>query len=831
MFCSKCGKPLSDGALFCSNCGARVEKEAVAAPTGSYVIEKPSYVEDAQPVKQTKPTSPMNFDWSNVIDESHKKTIPTNLKSPWDSTGIDEESVSTTERVMESAKKVRYSDDDLFAELEKPSTDSSRTMSFIDMLRAERDEKEKRAAEAAMAVTEKEEIAFDYSAFDEKADLRYTQILPNDEREYTRGYTDLGSDVIEEIKKAEETPATTELDEYIRLRNEARKETVAVSEPEEPQRFVAPAEEEQKNIEAAYEEKTNDLSAELAAILGSGIGFASSEDLEEDAGVDLFGDVDGLGDRFALEDEDDDVDVSAMLDIYGGNDVDDDDNDVEDEYDDEEWDNDDKFEVVIDEADKEEAPVEEAVQPVERAPKDDISSIIAGILGEEAVTPAPVVDDIPDTDISDIADILGATEEVAEEVAAEPVAEVDPVQSEIDALKARLAELMGDSTEEPVAIAKEDAPSIEELIAEPVAAPAEEEDIFSVELDNIADDVEPKKEEAPAVTIEEVVEEAPAVTDEMSFEAADEVLDLDAELASLGFGEADVEAAPEVPAAPVVEAVAEAPVEIASIDEVIPSAEAEIESLLAQADAEPEVAPVEVETDAMSIEDLEKELFGDDGDLDGEAEATRKIDKFYTLYKKNEEFQKLLDEEYSKLQGVESSEDLDAFFEIGAEEKPVDPIEEFTAQQQPIGQMSMPAAAEVEARSFIETPAPTPAVSANAGVISAAEIPATPAAPVFDDDDDDEPVLSKKELKAQKKAAKKAAKAAAIEDEDDEDEGGNALTIIAVIIALLLVVLLAAILVMNFAPDTGIGMKLNAFIENLSSYFSASDAMNDDFLL
>lgn len=139
--------------------------------------------------------------------------------------------------------------------------------------------------------------------------------------------------------------------------------------------------------------------------------------------------------------------------------------------------------------------------------------------------------------------------------------------------------------------------------------------------------------------------------------------------------------------------------------------------------------------------------------------------------------------------------------------------------------MSMPAAAEVESRKFVETPAPA---STSSGAVKAAEIPS---APVLDEDDDDEPKLSKKELKAQKKAAKKAAKAAAMDDEDDDDEGGNALTIIAVVIAMILVVLLAAILVMNFAPDTGIGMKLNMFVENLSSYFSAADAMNDDFLL
>lgn len=44
------------------------------------------------------------------------------------------------------------------------------------------------------------------------------------------------------------------------------------------------------------------------------------------------------------------------------------------------------------------------------------------------------------------------------------------------------------------------------------------------------------------------------------------------------------------------------------------------------------------------------------GPLPGaEAEATRKIDKFYTLYRKNEEFQKLLDEEYEKFKEAGSS--------------------------------------------------------------------------------------------------------------------------------------------------------------------------------
>ena len=52
----------------------------------------------------------------------------------------------------------------------------------------------------------------------------------------------------------------------------------------------------------------------------------------------------------------------------------------------------------------------------------------------------------------------------------------------------------------------------------------------------------------------------------------------------------------------------------------------------------------------MSIEELEKDLFGEN--VQGkDDEATRKIEKFFTLYKKNEEFLQLLDDEYEKLQG------------------------------------------------------------------------------------------------------------------------------------------------------------------------------------
>jgi hypothetical protein len=60
----------------------------------------------------------VSFDWSNVVDEPHKRNVK-EIKSPWATTGnIDEK--------------------ELYAEM-TPSSDKSRTMSFIDILKAEKE--------------------------------------------------------------------------------------------------------------------------------------------------------------------------------------------------------------------------------------------------------------------------------------------------------------------------------------------------------------------------------------------------------------------------------------------------------------------------------------------------------------------------------------------------------------------------------------------------------------------------------------------------------------------------------------------------------------------
>ncbi|NLA70073.1 MAG: hypothetical protein GX852_03400, partial [Clostridiales bacterium] len=183
---------------------------------------------------------------------------------------------------------------------------------------------------------------------------------------------------------------------------------------------------------------------------------------------------------------------------------------------------------------------------------------------------------------------------------------------------------------------------------------------------------------------------------------------------------------------------------------------------------------------------------------DAENEATKKIDKFYTLYKKNEEFQQLLDEEYNKLNGGE---------EPGNE---VPNVEALLSQNE-------------AAAPTLDTP--STASPAAAEPVKTEAVDAIPAAPVLEEDS---APLSKKELKAQKKAAKKAA---ALEELEDDEEGGNALTIIAIIIAVLLVILLVVILILNFFPDTGAASAISSVLEKVTNLFASAPGADDSFLL
>ena len=115
MFCSNCGSQLVDGAKFCSECGAKV----------------------ARPEPEFRTFAGIDFSEPETPD----------IKSPWGTTGnIDEK--------------------ELFAEMSNPGG-KSRTMSFIDVLKAEKEERERAAADKAIEYTEVLHFDQDLGPFEE----------------------------------------------------------------------------------------------------------------------------------------------------------------------------------------------------------------------------------------------------------------------------------------------------------------------------------------------------------------------------------------------------------------------------------------------------------------------------------------------------------------------------------------------------------------------------------------------------------------------------------------------------------------------------------------
>ena len=163
MFCTNCGSKLVDGAKFCSECGARVVRpeEPVFRTNPDIQFEEPKVAEPVveAPVYDETPERPVrekvSFDWSNVVDEPHRKDV-SDIKSPWATTGgIDEK--------------------EIYAEM-TPPTGRSRTMSFIDVLKAEKEEREKAAADKAIEYTEVLNFYPDLTAFEEPPQLHYAPI-------------------------------------------------------------------------------------------------------------------------------------------------------------------------------------------------------------------------------------------------------------------------------------------------------------------------------------------------------------------------------------------------------------------------------------------------------------------------------------------------------------------------------------------------------------------------------------------------------------------------------------------------------------------------------
>ena len=260
---------------------------------------------------------------------------------------------------------------------------------------------------------------------------------------------------------------------------------------------------------------------------------------------------------------------------------------------------------------------------------------------------------------------------------------------------------------------------------------------------------------------------------------------------------------------------------------VVPVVEEKVEEIaepvveeVAEEPAVEEPAVEEKETDALSLEELERDLFGDALDEEVEAEETKKIDKFYTLYRKNEEFQRLLDEEYEKLKhggGLteEEKQAVDAIPKMADVEAATKAAVEAPAPAAPEVK-EVPVEKEKAYRQVEDETIYMPKELldeqlkvdfTNAAAKAPAEVPAEPA-----------------------KADKKEEKKVEVEYEDVE-HGSKFLTVLAVIIALILIALLAVILILQIAPDSGAAAWIDSLIESITSSFSMIPPGGGQFLL
>lgn len=882
MFCSNCGNKIADGAKFCSICGAKVASTGLESATEHPVKNRNQQAAgetktaksadhgfsmnldwDDSDTHAPKRKSEVAFDWSSVVDDRNSRRRPRKeVRSPWEDYSDEFESVpnrsasSGTSSYRAPEKKTSL-EEELFGK-EEPSRDRSRTMNFIDVLKQEKDEQERTEYENLRKNVPAD--SFEDTAYPERRE----SVLPESQREHTQGYTDLKDDIIAEMDKRDGAATFEEQLAKIRAeREEARKQEVA---PEKPQNFVEDSEQEfdrilsgmksekkrapkQDNLESIFSGGSNIFEdeapkapekADRNAVFHdyedsfTSVDTPSVEDEYENIRLNHLADEDeqeaavkpaekGSYDDFffgeddvelnpaELDDESEEENVAAGIDLFGDA-------------------------LTPEEPAKEESDVEDAYagfdEYLDYVPKRRASR------AARVEEPDDLDDDDEDFSLDDAAEEktpvkeTPATAEATEAPAAPSTDEKEAVDDEIAALQKKLEMLLkqksGEAAEEapkeptveveatPVETAPEEVPAAEVLAEETAEVEAETptDDAgvdeyndgamdfdLEAELDNLS---APKELEAPQVEesysdsymdgiadqntgvqnddVTPVLNIQDAVNNDAAADSAfaeNEQLDLDKELAQLGF-DLGVDTTPEEPKEEEIFFNAE------TIDTgdnkgsdtvVLPS-----EDILNQAAAAKD-------QNSMSLEDLENDIFGGAPDAD-DLEATRKIDKFYTLYRKNEEFQKLLDAEYSKLQGEDIDDDVTDAMNSILGTQPEAPVQE--APQAPQMQSQMREAAPQENPS---------SMSLSAAVNAAA--PSAPAEAVQE---------------TGKKAKKKAKK---VKEEADYDEkGGSVLTVIAIVVAVLLVVLLGIILILNFAPESGIAQTLNEVIGNYTNFFA-----------
>ena len=857
MFCSNCGNEVAEGAKFCSVCGARLSLDAEPSVhehtafsssnrEGNMMDKRESSTkfdfnfgsEDLEIKEPKKKTSSVSFDWSSVIEESHKK--PTKkIRSPWETTGIDDEEAEAVTQSFSSVNNDwdkhktaepahKAEEPDSLEEILKrdsaaaPASGHGRTMNFIEVMKQEKEEREKAAKEA-----EEASVSAD-SDFSES-------ILPNEEREHTQGYTELKDDIVAELEKqASEMDekevshrldaASADFDEYLNARRKSHEE---VFQAEPPHNFV----DDMVHVSAAdtrdeFKLPEDEFETELSAFIGNHED-ADKEDVHADkSDDDLFNfDID-------IEDTDEDEEtVSQYLDYVKPSrvsraqeraeaeefDLDDEDDDDEpetfsyDELTDDNKEPETDYELEPGTESTEEAddfafgdddidvPYEEPVnyselymdEETEKADKpaaletdevvdshetsDEAATEVVPAVSETSTEPKepeePVATEIAAEPVSEptaeiaskpsLAEPVNAASETVE-VASAPaekaedaeLAAAKAIESEIANLQKRLAELLGKDTSETVELPAREVVSAEELVQEPVQAKAEAE--------TEANDTETG--------------------------ARSDLTSLEAELAALGFDTIDDEPDEEADM-------------LFSAEDVADANTSAVEENNEDLNQE----------EVMSIDDLQKDLFGTDVD-DAGMEATRKIDKFYTLYRKNEEFQQLLDEEYKKLQDGSADytlmEDVLADYqdEEEAEETPVEAHHE-TVEAAVKAESAKLEAAKKDAGSELSNSA-----NVTEPITAATTLVSSPA-------------------QAAVNTASKASSVApsVVDDDDEESRKGGVLTVIAVIVAILLVLLLVVILILNFAPDSSVAQRISEVIGKFTNFASLGD--NSELLL
>ena len=898
MFCSNCGSQLVDGAKFCSECGAKVARPEPEFRTFAGIdFSEPETAEktfEAAPAPEEKPVrEKVSFDWSNVVDEPHKKEIP-DIKSPWGTTGnIDEK--------------------ELFAEMSNPGG-KSRTMSFIDVLKAEKEERERAAADKAIEYTEVLHFDQDLGPFEEIQGVKLAPLYDDvdepikspfdapefkepepaaeDEPRFEEGpapleSNDLGEPDESELKLSRETIA--QFDEFVKsfekeagIAEEPVFEEPAVAEPvfEEPSvsapKFELPdflkkiadfGKDDEPEIEETEEEPFQtdeppvieledepeeepeaepeaEVPEEEPVFEEPKYDEAEPAETEDGSMEDLY---------LELDESETTGKFGTRFDLNKYEEEDDEDEDEEEDEDDG-IDEDELFKEM-----EETAPEKPSMTIAPPADKEsEIEALrkrLAELTGVDMYAPEDLeeaadledLEDEPEEEPEDILfdepgdDIFTEPEEEEEESESKPenetfafeveiTPEVDELFANLEpASKAAIADLaftpvvtpeldeLFDSLKPASAAAEIPAePAIEE--PEPAAEPepvveAEPEPVVEAEPEPAVEDLylqdepeeRPAMPKAPTIRLDgsEPVTEPPAP--EFDVEIPEEIITEEVP---------DLFVEVEEPAAPVIEEVAEAePV----VEEVVEEA---VEEPAAEEPAE------EKETDALSLEELERDLFGEALDEEVEAEETKKIDKFYTLYRKNEEFQRLLDEEYEKLKhGGGLTEE---------EKQAVDAV---------------PKMADVEAATKAAAAAPAPA--------PAPAEPEKPEVPVEKEKAyrqvEDETIYMPKELLDEQmkvdftqasavaepkapaevpedKPKKKEDKKVEVEYEDVE-HGSKFLTILAVIIAIILIALLAVILILQIAPDSGAAAWIDSLIESITSNFSMLPPGGGQFLL